>query len=221
MKTPELASWINKRAAYLGGHVEPRAIPALTGLIGNNLRLLDSELRKLVAYAGDRPVTPEDVHALVSLARDASVFTMVDAAAEGRATDAINEYRRLVQAGEPPQRFLAMVARQFRLILQARDLRERGVPQSEIVSKLRVHPYVADRVLRQAAGYRIEQLREAYRLLIEADLNIKRGVYDDETALELLIYELATARAASQKPRAPARGRPGYSTPRTAPKQLR
>ena len=94
--------------------------------------------------------------------------------------------------GEPPQRFLVMVARQFRLILQAKDLRDSGVSQAEIASKLRVQNFVAERAIQQASGYRLEQLREAYRLLVEADLNIKRGMYSDEVALELLLFELLT-----------------------------
>jgi DNA polymerase-3 subunit delta len=114
-----------------------------------------------------------------------------------------------------------MVARQYRLMLQAKDLRERGVPQAEIATRLRVHNFVAQRVLQQASAYSIAQLRDAYRLMVEADLNIKRGVYNDETAMELLLFELSSARASGRQRQGPSRGRPGYSTPRAAPAQRR
>jgi DNA polymerase III delta subunit len=58
-------------------------------------------------------------------------------------------------------------------------------------SRAGVHPYVMQRLLKQAPAYNIERLRRAYRRLLEADLSIKRGIYDDETAIHLLITELA------------------------------
>jgi DNA polymerase-3 subunit delta len=220
-RTGELAGWLNQRAATLGIRLEARAVPALAGLVGNNLRLLDSELRKLGTFAGDRAVTAEDVNSLVSLAREANVFAMVDAAAEGRTKDALAEYHRLLRAGEAPQRFLAMIARQFRLMLQARDLLERGVPQREVQARLRLPNFVAQRVIQQTSGYSTEHLRQAYRLLIDADMSIKRGVYDDETAVELLLHELGTLRPKSRASQQAPRGRPGYSTPRAAPPRSR
>jgi DNA polymerase-3 subunit delta len=151
-RTGELAGWLNQRAATLGIRLEARAVPALAGLVGNNLRLLDSELRKLGTFAGDRAVTAEDVNSLVSLAREANVFAMVDAAAEGRTKDALAEYHRLLRVGEAPQRFLAMIARQFRLMLQTRDLLERGVPQREVQARLRLPNFVAQRVIQQTSA---------------------------------------------------------------------
>ena len=41
-----------------------------------------------------------------------------------------------------------------------------------------------------ASRYSWQDLRRAYALLVEADLSVKRGLQDDESALQLLLHEL-------------------------------
>lgn len=212
MKAADVAGWIVRRAERHGATLEGRAVAALTALVGNQLWTLDSEIQKLAVHAAGRAVTEDDVRSLVSLAREPSVFAMVDAVIEGRGRDAAELLTRLLAESESPQRLLGVVARQYRLLLLTKELLEQRVRPAEISARLHVQGFVVQRILKQAPAYTVERLRRAYRLLLEADLSIKRGVYDDETALHLLIAELgALARAT---PRA---GRPGYSKPPAGP----
>lgn len=211
----ELAGWIKKRAEGYGLSLEARAIAALASLVGSQLWTLDSELQKLASYAAGRPVTQEDVHSLVSLAREPNVFAFIDAVVEGRARDAADLLQRLLMEGEPPQRLLVMLARQYRLLLLARELLGQRVRAPEISARLQLQGFVVQRLLKQAPAYTIDRLRRAYRMLLAADLSVKRGVYDDETALQLLLHELAAlARAPGASPRG---GRPGYNRPPGGP----
>ncbi|GAG25546.1 unnamed protein product, partial [marine sediment metagenome] len=43
----------------------------------------------------------------------------------------------------------------------------------------------------QAQRYSLARLKAAYRRLLEADVGVKRGHYDEELALELLVHDLA------------------------------
>jgi DNA polymerase-3 subunit delta len=208
----EVAAWINERAPRHGVTLEARAVAALAQLVGNQLWTLDSELQKLGTYAGGRPVSESDVRALVSLAREPSVFAMADAVVEGRAHDAADLLLRLLADGDSPQRLLAMLARHYRLLLLTKELQERRVKPQEIGTRLQVQGFVMQRLLKQAPAYTIERLRAAYHKLLDTDLSIKRGVFDDETALQLLVFELATLASAT-----PPDGRRGYSRPPGGP----
>jgi DNA polymerase-3 subunit delta len=211
----ELAGWIRRRAERSGVALEARAIAALAGLVGNQLWTLDSEIQKLATHAGDRQVTEEDVRSLVSLAREPNVFAMADAVIEGRVRDAADLLQRLLAEGEPPQRLLMLVARQYRLLLLTKELLERRVRPPEISGRLHVQGFVIQRLIKQAPAYTIQRLRRAYRRLLEADLSVKRGVYDDETALQLLLFELAMpARARGPGGATRPGGRPDYGRPR-------
>jgi DNA polymerase-3 subunit delta len=218
----DVAGWITRRAQALGVSLQARAVAALAGLVGNQLRTLDSELRKLAAYAGERQVTEDDVRALVSLAREPNVFAMADAVVEGRAKDAIDLVQRLLADGEPPQRLLAMIARQYRLLSLAKELLDRRVRPPEISARLQVQGFVIQRLLQQAPLYTMQRLRRAYRLLLDADLSVKRGILDDETALQLLIFRLAQlasgtgatrARAGDSRPPSGGRRAPPEAAP--------
>ena len=191
LRPADLAGWTRQRAQRYGAVLEARALATLAALVGNNLRTLDSELRKLATFRGEGQISEEDVRSMVSLAREPSAFAMADAVVEGRGRDAAELLQRLLADGESPQRLLMLVARQYRLLLLAKGMLAQEIRPPEISARLRVQGFVIQRLLKQAPRYTIEQLRQAYRKLLAADLAVKRGVLDDETALQLLLAELA------------------------------
>ena len=91
----EVARWLQDRAVQRGISIDPRAIEALTDLVGANLRTLATELEKLAMYAGPRAITPEDVRLLTPQAREERIFDLVDAVVEGRAADALRLLRMI------------------------------------------------------------------------------------------------------------------------------
>ena len=207
LKKGELAGWIRERAELYGARLEGRAIAAMADLVGADLWAIDSELRKLATYAGGGVISEANVRSMVSQVREANAFALADAIVEGRGNQAIALFQRLLADGDAPLRLLALIARQYRLLIQARELLDQRLAPAEIGNRLGVHGFVAQRILQQAPPYSADQLRSAYGRLLEADLSIKRGIYNDETALELLIFELANASPSRR------RGTPGYSRP--------
>jgi DNA polymerase III subunit delta len=191
-KLPDLPRWIRERAATYGGKIEPRAAAILAQNIGANLLLLDQEIRKLLLYVGEGAlIRVEDVQVMVPYVQSADViFQMVDALGQRDPRRAATDLHRLLDVGEHPLGIFGMIVRQFRLLLQVRWMSDRYQPQQQIVSRLKLHPYVAGKIVAQAERFTIGQLREAYRLLMETDLAIKRGEIPAEIALDLLIAQL-------------------------------
>jgi len=184
--------WILERAQNQGIDISPAAARLLADLVGNNLWVLASELEKLAAYAQGRRIEGADVRALVSEARQVSIFAMVDAVVEKRAGVALRLLRQLTAAGAEGGYLLAMVVRQYRLIIQARELMTAGLSTREIGQRLGVaSEFVLQRILDQAQRYSLSRLKAVYRRLLEADVGVKRGHYDEDLALELLVHDLA------------------------------
>ncbi len=187
-----ILQWILERAQNQGIDISPAAARLLGDLVGNNLWVLASELEKLAAYAQGRRIEGADVRALVSEARQVNIFAMVDAIVERRAAVALRLLRQLTTAGAEGGYLLAMVVRQYRLIIQARELMTAGLPSQEIGQRLGVtSEFVLQRILDQAQRYSLSRLKAAYRRLLEADVGVKRGHYGEELALELLVHDLA------------------------------
>jgi DNA polymerase-3 subunit delta len=184
--------WILERAQNQGIDISPAAARLLADLVGNNLWVLASELAKLAAYAQGRRIEGADVRSLVSEARQVNIFAMVDAIVERRAGVALRLLRQLKMAGAEGGYLLAMVVRQYRLIIQAREMMTAGLSTREIGQQLGIaSEFVLQKILDQAQRYSLSRLKAAYRRLLEADVGVKRGHYDEELALELLVHDLA------------------------------
>ncbi|MCH7835842.1 MAG: DNA polymerase III subunit delta [Chloroflexi bacterium] len=185
--------WIRRRAQPLGLNLAPGAMRLLADFVGNDLWTLSRELEKLSAYAAGRTVSEDDLRALVTAVRETSVFPLVDAIVEGRTAAAITLLRQMFQQEASALYILSMIQRQFRHLAIAREMMDAGESGRRIGEALRLPDFALDRLLGQATRYSAARLREAFQRLLEADLQIKRGIYEDELALELLVQDLAEA----------------------------
>lgn len=190
----DLPGWIRSRAKHHNVEIDSRAASLLAQNLGGNLRLLDQEIQKLMLYCGNRSrISAEDVQVMVPYVQSADVmFNMVDAVATRNARSAATYLHRMLDTGSHALGLFGMIVRQFRLLIQARWLRENYVPRNELKDILKVHPYVAGKVYDQAQRFSMQALRNAYDLLLDYDLSIKTGKITPEAALDLLIVQLAS-----------------------------
>ena len=191
----ELRAWVRDRASSKGMEVEPRAVDRLAETVGGDLDTLDSELEKLASYRPDGPVTEADVDELVSYTREANIFATVDAVVEGRSGPAIRLARQLLESGRPPSYLLAMLARQVRLLVLAKELKTDGVATSELGSRLKLSDYPLKKTLEQERRFTSDRLAQMHRRLLETDVEIKSGTVPEEIAVELLIADLCSTAA--------------------------
>ena len=191
LKGAALEGWIRKRVARGGGTISPQAVRLLATQVGENLWVLASEIEKLLLYTLGRRIEEGDVRGVVSYAREASVFSMVDALVEGRASRAAPLIHQLLQEGVTAPYLLVMITRQLRLLLQAKELSLKGMAVSEIKKRLGLaSDYTLTKALEQSKRYSMRRLEQVYRKLLETDLSIKRGIWKGELALDLLVAEL-------------------------------
>lgn len=189
-KGQELTEWIREELGELGKTIEPRALEYLLVNTGSGLRALKNELEKLALYSADKTITRQQTEKMLTRTAEASVFTLVDSLGLKKGEAAILEMRGLLESGEPPVRLLFMVARQFRLILQAKDMEQKGYTEKQVTSGLGIHPFVAGKVLRQGKNFTFRELEKALELILEADIALKTGGHHRVT-LEGLILALA------------------------------
>jgi DNA polymerase-3 subunit delta len=191
-KRQALTDWIKKRAGMKGGEISSAAADTLAAFVGSDLRLLDQEIEKLVVYAnGARAITEDDVRSLVSYVREASIFDMVDALGRRDGQRASRLLHQLLDEREHPLALLGMIVRQFRIMIQLKELSERGLTQKEMAARLKLHPFVVKKTTGQAMNFSMEQLETIYQKLLETDVSIKTGRVDDVLALDMLVVGLS------------------------------
>ncbi len=180
-----------KKAAAMGGQIESSAAQAIVTSVGNDTRLASFELEKLLLYVDyERPVDITDVQEIVTGSMSVSVFDMVDALVAGNARDALRTLHRLFEDQEIPVLF-SMIVRQFRLLIQTKEiLNERG-NSGTIQKELNQIPFVADKLIRQASIFTIDQLVSIYQKLLEMDFAFKTSQADPKASLDTFIAEVA------------------------------
>jgi len=191
LRNEKLRQWIGKRIKQEGGTISPQALDLLSRLVGSNLWIMAGEISKLVSFALGWRIEEDDVRTVVGYSQQANVFNMVDAVLESRASQAQQAIQQLLQMGMAPPYLLFMLARQARLLVQAKELIKKGKSEFEIQNKLGLTSEFAWRkTAEQASRYSFERLKELYHRLLAADLSIKTGKYEPELALNILAAEL-------------------------------
>jgi DNA polymerase III delta subunit len=205
----ELTGWTQRHAGTLGIRVEPRAAAMLAERVGGAIwetdiergeqtRVIDSELQKLATYAGDRPVTADDVEALTADTRPASVFAITNALDRRDRAAAAHALRRALDEGQPVLRIMASIHSRLADLVVARDHLERGASAPELTRVVgRGNARMAERVVEAARRYRSEELEAMLIGLFEADLAIKANEIEPEAAISAWLGEHVLAGAPS------------------------
>lgn len=193
-KELDTPAWVRRRARTIGMAIDDAAVRDLAAAAGEDLRRLDSELRKLGAYAAGRPVTRADVQELVA-GRDVVIWTLLDALAERRLDRSLASLRRLYDQGESPEALLARdVAPLFRRLTLAKELQLLPRPQRHAADAASVglNPRALPKLLEQAARFERDEIERVLDLLLTLDRQIKTGQTDAEAAMEVLIVRICT-----------------------------
>jgi DNA polymerase-3 subunit delta len=191
-KDHEVAGWIRERTQAKGGIINREAASILAALVGNNTRLLDQEIDKLLLYVDGRQIDADDVQTLVSHARQMSIFDLVDCVGRRQADRALQLLHHMLDSGEAPLYLLSMLARQIRILIQVNELRAQGFGSNEMAKRLKLHPYVVEKGLAQAQNFTMTQLESAHESLVATDMAIKTGQIEDILALDMLVVALTT-----------------------------
>jgi DNA polymerase-3 subunit delta len=185
-----LSDWVQGRIKEGGGNISPAALKLLVGLVGADLWVMSGEIDKLLAYCSGQVITEDDVKQLTSYAREVNIFALVDAILEGRRSQAQQLLHRLLRDGASPAYILAMITRQLRLIVMAKDLGRKKSRTGILNSLEPISDFSLDKAARQAEAFTLERIKEAYHKLLETDVAIKTGKYEGDLALDLLVVEL-------------------------------
>lgn len=201
-----------RKVTEYGKKIDGQAARRLVDRVGNDLSILDSEIRKLIDYTGERTsITVKDVELVTEQKPEERIWKLMDAIGARKTPLALSMLRETLESGgtvdsEAP-RLLAMILRQLRLIWQARTLADKGwrlqgapdqamdlLPSdNNVIVFCRRQSFQAPRLQEQARNFTLADLRQCFEYCAAADLAIKGiegEIEDSAITLELLIINL-------------------------------
>ena len=149
-----LLLWLAGNIKREGRQIKQSTAEYMLSRTGTDMENLEREMEKLFSYTlGRNEITVADIDAICTTQITNKIFDMIEAVATRQQRKALDYYYDLLALKEPPMRILYLLARQFRLLLQVKDLMNQGADKSTIAKKAGLHPFVAVKYMQQSRSF--------------------------------------------------------------------
>ena len=154
----------------------------------NDLLRIKNEIEKLKIYKlEEKQITRNDIESLVLKDLDKTIFDLINSVEKGTKNRSFDIYKQLKEQNEEDMKILSMLANNYRLIYQIKNLAYTktdnemkeilGISNPKRISVLRSKGY----------NYTNKELENILSYLADLDYKIKNGLMDKETAVYLFL----------------------------------
>lgn len=186
----EIEKWLAEHFKSKNAPIEPTAVRQLAAMVGNDLSQLANEADKLISYKAGVTITVVDVKQLVSAKFEDNIFGLTDAIALRNKKLSLKLISDQLKSGSAPLAILAMISRQFKIILKVKSKLEEtsGYPnQSQIASEIGEHPFVIKKAIDQSRGFSLDELITINQKILDIETDLKSGTRNPELLFDLLV----------------------------------
>lgn len=185
-----LLLWIALAVKKENKKIQESTVRYLISKAGTDMGNLEKELEKLFSYTAFKDeITIQDVEDICTTQITNRIFDMVDAVAKKQQKKALDYYYDLLALKEPPLRILSLLTRQFRILLEVKDLMKKGLGRKQIAQSAGLHPYVAGKCMDQSKGFSGQQLRSILEDAADMEEAAKTGRLDNTMCVEIFIVK--------------------------------
>ena len=190
-----LMRWILGMAKKEGKQMTESAAAYFLGKVGNDMENIQKELEKLFCYAlNHTEVTIKEIDEICTTQISNHIFDMVDAVALKEQKKALDYYYDLLALKEPPMRILFLLTRQFRILLQIKELEKEGISPKEMAAKVGIMPFLIGKYRAQAKPFTAKELREILEAGVTAEEDVKTGKVGDVLSVEMFLVRYSRNR---------------------------
>ncbi|MDD5436148.1 MAG: DNA polymerase III subunit delta [Candidatus Omnitrophica bacterium] len=167
------------------------AARTLKELCRDDMGSVAQELQKLSSFVGERGrIEARDVEEITGRNLTTSAFDLTDAIEKNDLKGALSIISDLILSGKKHYEIVGLLCWQTKRLFRGRVLLERKIPDPQIANTLKIGKRYQERFFRQIRAFGLAQIESKMKVLLEADLGIKRTKYDPEFALEFAIIKL-------------------------------
>lgn len=149
---------------------------------------LQNEINKIASFVGKgNNVTKAIIDKLSQKKVENDIFKLIDEIGNKNSSHAMKIVTDMILEGESVLGIFAMVSKQFKLVMQARQLQNQGYSSKVIAEKLSAHPFVVTKALKQGRLFADEAVVDMLNFILESDFKIKNGLMKDNLAVEILV----------------------------------
>jgi DNA polymerase III delta subunit len=159
--------------------------------VGKDTAKLYSELEKVLVYKETGQVSISEVEMLLEPALEDTAFLALDVLARGDQKQAALLFRNALLWKKDALPILGLCVWQIRQLIMLREAYDQGIRQDRMLAEASgVSPFVASKLARVLGEFPLERLRRAHATIRGFDSDIKRGLIDQGTAIDLLAWKI-------------------------------
>ena len=121
--------------------IDNNLINLIINRVGDNQSVLKNELEKIKTYKENNTITKEDILNVTTKKIDTDIFTLLDHIVKNDKNKALEIYYEMIKMNEEPIKIIIMLANQFRIMYQSKELLKKGLSEKDIATTLKIHPY--------------------------------------------------------------------------------
>ncbi len=188
-----LVRWIYGNVKKERKQITESSIHYVLSKCGTDMENLQKEMEKLFCYTLDKEVIElRDIDAICTTQITNEIFDMVNAVAEKKQKRALDRYYDLLALKEPAMRILYLLSRQFRLLMEVKEMTGQGYDKKSIASKAGLHPFAVGKYIEQSRRFSQEELRSILEESVDIEERVKTGRLQDVLAVELFIVKYSS-----------------------------
>lgn len=131
----QMRTWALHRVAELGCDLPSNVLDVLLERVGDDQAFLDQELQKLALYATGRPVTTQDIDAVVLCLAEREIWALMDIIGTGDVSAALSYCDRLLRQGESAHGLWAIFLWMLSSMTPIKGAIEEGITSPPAVAK--------------------------------------------------------------------------------------
>ena len=171
-------------------NIDYKTIKLFIDRVGNNPLIIKNEINKIKIYKDqDKTITDEDILNLTTKLIEIDIFKLIDYIVKKDKEKALELYYEMLKMNEEPIKIIVILANQFRIMYQSKELLKKGYSEKDIASILKIHPYRVKLAIQNSRNYTSETLLKYLNNLANIDIGIKTGTLNKDLALELFILK--------------------------------
>ncbi|TRZ77812.1 DNA polymerase III subunit delta [bacterium] len=174
----QIEKWATKKFQDNQIQITPQQVNILIRKVGNDLWRLDSEIEKLIswtAFLNVPTVSDNDIITLTSTTITENVFNTVEAIANGDTSLSLKLIADHLEKRISAIYIFSMIAFQFRTLIKIKSAIGHNVPINALAKKTGIHPYTLQKSLRQLSRFSMEDLKNSFKKILDAETKIKSG----------------------------------------------
>jgi DNA polymerase-3 subunit delta len=189
--TQTIKKWLLRSFKDAGKTIANDVLEYMLMVCDSSMNSLLHETEKLVSYANERQeIIKSDIDKVCIRTLKSRVFDLIDTLGSNNIKKTYTILNELREQREAEQKVIVLIERQLRLLYGYNTLKDSGIPDGEIMKKLKQPPFLGRKLSKQAKLFSINKLKGLIDICHKVDIESKTGLMKASTGLDIIISSI-------------------------------